>query len=167
MAAQKLWAMAPVQTAAKSFAAGTAVVAGLWGFSKVTRLVMGRSEDAANQALAEQGLYGLQDPVLLETMARLTVFRRFSDDTFDRIYVSLLRAERIHMSAYKYTTNMNASRAYAIRSAFQQAIEQVRIFRAIIERRMSTALEDFDEVAVDLNARVDQLCTDAVQDYLL
>jgi hypothetical protein len=165
--ASKLWTYAPVQTAAKSFVAGVAVVGGLWTFSKVSKLVLGNSQDAANRALADQGLHGLQDPVLLESMARLTVFRRFSEDTFDRIYVSLLRAERIHMSAYSGKSTMNASRAYAIRTAFQKSIEHVRTFRAVIEKRMSTALEDFDEVAVDLNARVDQLCTDAVQDYLL
>ena len=54
-----------------------------------------------------------------------------------------------------------------VRKAYQKLIEDVRIFRAIVEEVMPSAIEDFDDVAVDINAKVEQVCTDAIQDSVM
>ena len=164
--AAKIWQMEPVQTAAKSLAAGTAVAAGLWAFQGVSKYMFGDARKNALDALEHHGLVGLEDQPLVEAMARLLIFRRFGQQAYDACYDALKHADRVGRHVYTLGS-MNASRAFAIRKANQTAIEKIRIFRAILEKRMPHALEDFDEIAVDINSRIEQVCTEAVQDYRL
>ena len=100
---------------------------------------------------------------MLEALARLGPFRRFAPDAFDHIVrVAYVATESKHQEYAKRP--LTASASFRVRADFQKIIEAIRVFRAFIEGRMSSALEDFDEVAVDLNAYVEQVCTDAVQD---
>lgn len=164
--AAKIWQMQPVQMAAKSLAAGTAVAASLWAFQGVSKYMLGDARKNAVEALEHHRLVGLEDPPLVEAMARMILFRRFDEKAFDACYEALKHADQIGRHVYTLGS-MNASRAFAIRRANQTAIEKIRIFRAILEKRMPHALEDFDEIAVDLNSRIEQVCTEAVQDYRL
>ena len=164
--ATALWAMKPVQMAAKSLAAGTAVALTMWAVSGVSKTVFGDRTVLGLQLLSEAGLNGLQDEVLIDIMARLLTFRRFAPTQFDRIYNLARTAVAVRFAVYK-SGQVTASKSFAVRKSAQQVIEATRVFRAILERKLETALEDFDEIAVDLNARLEQVCTDAVQDYNL
>jgi hypothetical protein len=59
-----------------------------------------------------------------------------------------------------------ATSSFKIREAYQKVIESIRVYRAIIEKKMPSALEDFDEVAVDVNSLVESRCIDALHDSL-
>lgn len=165
----QFWEMKPVQYAAKSVAAGSACAAVFLAFRTTSRLLLGNPDTEALQALREAVSEDLQelcdqlDPTMLEALARLSPFRRFEPDAFDHILRTAYVANLGLKEEYKQRP-LSASASFRIRAEYQKIIEAVRVFRAFIEMRIDTALEDFDEVAVDINALVEQACTDAVQD---
>ena len=57
--------------------------------------------------------------------------------------------------------------SYEVRKAFQGVIEAIRHLRAVLEVKVPSTLDDFDEIAVDFNSKVEQMCTDAIQDSSL
>jgi hypothetical protein len=165
--------MKPVQMGAKSLAAGTVVAVSLLAFQKASKKVFGTQDDEAKQVLIKEipeqeraiTLVHELDSELLEHMARLCVFRRFDRTVFDKMFVSLSIAVTQRHDFYE--SGLTATSAFQIRKNFQMVIEDIRHFRAILERLMPSAIEDFDEIAVDFNAKLEQMCTDAIQDSLL
>jgi hypothetical protein len=171
--ASAFWQMKPVQMGAKSLAAGTVVAVSLLAFQKASKKIFGTTDDEAKQVLVKEIpeqeraitlMYEL-DPDLVEHAARLCVFRRFDRAVFDKMFVSLSIAVTHRHDLYEL--GLTATSAFQIRKNFQSVIEDTRHFRAILERQMPSAIEDFDDVAVEFNARLEQMCTDAIQDSLL
>jgi hypothetical protein len=170
----QVWQMKPVQMGAKSIAAGSVIAVSLLLFNSATKKMFGRQEGLAVASLANEmpedrsmiQMIEDQDPELLDILARLLPFRRFAPKAFKDLVVSCFLALELRESAYKETP-IKATTSFRIRQAFQKIIEDTRLFRAILELHMPTTLEDFDDVAVDLNAKVEQACTDAIQDTFL
>jgi hypothetical protein len=104
------------------------------------------------------------DEDLAQIFARMEPFRRFSPKAFDDIIFVSLLAIQTRKDAYEH---LNATAAFKVRQSYQKIIESVRIFRTLLEKHLSTNIEDFDDVAVDLNAKVDQACLDIIQDHAL
>lgn len=165
----QFWQMKPVQMAAKSVAAGSACVGLLLAFRTTSTFLLGRPDEEARKALIEAVGPSLEkacaqlEATCLEALARLTPFRRFAPEAFDHIVRVAVAATLGKEHEYK-SRPITASASFRMRSDFQKIIEAIRVFRAFIEVQMPSTLEDFDEVAVDLNAYVEQVCTDAVQD---
>jgi len=162
---EDLWRYKPVQNGLKSFAAGTAVCAAMWAFNKVSR-VFTVSESARQDAI--KALFpvafktDLDDlaavaPEFLDLLGRLEPFRRFDPAAFDKILCAVV-------AAAVPVDLKNASSSFAVRLRYQKIIEAIRFFRSILEQTIESALEDFDDVAVDLNARVEQACQDSIMD---
>jgi hypothetical protein len=169
----QLWQMQPVQFGLKSFAAGSAVAASLYVFKKFSGLssdvndavralveVMPQERDSI-QFLSEH------EPEFIELLARLLVFRNFAKDVYFDIFHSMFYASEARNTLYETEHKLSAKSSFYIRRGYQTIIEHVRVFRSILEQRMPTALEDFDEIAVDINGKVEQACTDAIQDSVL
>lgn len=171
--AQQLWAMKPVQLAAKSVAAGTVVAGTLVGLRAASSWMLGDPDAAAVEALvaelpdpslkaAVRSMAKLE-PGLAEILARLHPFRRFAPDAFD----DLVRAASVAVEyrSHEYESRPLSARAsFRIRADYQRIIEKTRLLRAFLEKKMESLMEDFDEVAVDINAAVESACTDAIQD---
>jgi hypothetical protein len=173
-----LWQMKPIQMGAKTLAAGTAVVGALWVFQKGSRLIFGpREEHAYNtlKSVLSDEFKGLLDTLIqhdfemVEILARMSVFRQFDSEAFqDIIFTTFLAVETRHEAYEKQSkSGLSATSSFKIRAEYQKAVEKVRLFRAILEQKIPTALEDFDEIAVDYNAKSEQACTDAIQDTFL
>jgi hypothetical protein len=170
----QVWQMKPVQMGAKSVAAGSVLAVSLLLFNTATKKMFGRQEGLAVASLAKEmpedlpmlEMIETQDPELLDILARLLSFRRFAPKAFKDLVVSCFLALELRNEAYK-DLPIKATTSFRIRQAFQKIIEDTRLFRAILETHMPSALEDFDDVAVDLNGKVEQACTDAIQDTFL
>jgi hypothetical protein len=103
----------------------------------------------------------IYEPEFLDIIGRLQTFRRFDTLAFYDIIVSIEKASQFkHFEAIQ----ANAATSFKIRANYQKIIESTRVFRAILEIKVPGALEDFDDVAVDINAKVEQACNDAIQD---
>lgn len=159
-----VWQMKPVQQGLKSFAAGTAVCAAMWATTSISKY-FSQSDIDRQEAIKKLFptrltiyLNNIQEtaPELLDLLGRLEPFRRFDPPAFDKIIEAMASA---HVRSVKSATD-----SYRVRAEYQKIIESIRFFRAVLELKMASALEDFDEVAVDINAKIEQACTDAVQD---
>jgi len=162
-----------VQQGAKSFALGSILVASYYVLTKVAGL--SKNSDASLKAFKEempQGMHPTLDLIAthdqdyIDLMLRLLCFRKFNTQSYDEIVVTIALALQIHEKLYaKKPVTHTAS--FQVRKAFQNIIERIRLLRAILEIKVPTTLDDFDEVAVDLNAKVEQTCNDAIQDSSL
>lgn len=175
---EALWQLKPVQTAAKGLGAGIAVASALWLYRAGSRAVFGSPDLEAQKALYAElpetmresvELLNAGDPDMVSVMARLLAFRRFSTEAYDGLFAALIAACETRLEAYntginQLTGSLRPTAAFKVRASFQQVIEATRVFRAILENKIPTALEDFDEIAVDINAKVEQACSDAIQD---
>ena len=169
----KLWQIKPVQMGLKSFAAGLALCGVLWTSSKVSTFLGGDSQggikilrkslDPEHQAFLDN--INESDPDMAQLLARLEPFRRFQTKAFDEIIKSSWQALQVRLDAY--TTAINATSTFRVRKAYQTVIESIRIFRSMLEKQLGTEMEDFDEVAVDFNSKVEQVCIDIIQDQLI
>ena len=164
------WQLKPVQFAAKIFAAGSLMGTSIWAYKKVTTVIAG-STDAPLKNLqgylrpamtAPLSSIWTADPDWIDLLARLESFNRFAPKEFEDIVVAVDSATAI--KAGEYATKITATSSFKIRAAFQKVIECVRVFRSILEHQIPTALEDFDEVAVDINSKIEQVSSDAIQD---
>lgn len=161
--------MKPMQASAKTLAASAIGVAAFSAFG----LLRGPNDASLKNVklvLDDSGLDDLfnLDGESIEILSRLEPFQRFSPAGYRDIYVSMLEAARIKHKIYEAKTDRGilATSSFTIRSAYQKVIESIRVFRAILESKLPSALEDFDEVAVDLNAHVESVCLDALHDSL-
>ena len=161
--------MRPVQASAKTIAASAIGVAAFSAFG-ILRGPNDASLKNVKLILNETGLDELfkLDPESIEILSRLEPFQRFSPAAYRDVYLSMIDAARIKHDIYETKTDSGllATSSFTIRSAFQKVIETIRVFRAILESKLPSALEDFDEVAVDLNAHVESVCLDALHDSL-
>lgn len=164
-----------MQMGAKSLAAGATVGVALWAFKASASYFFGSSKEALTALVntmpdikKELEQMAENESVLIEAFARLLPFRRFRPRAFDEMCLAAYRAaeglRKAYSSGGSAHGHLNATAAFRVRADYQQVIERVRVFRAILEKELPTALEDFDEVAVDINARVEQVCSDAIQD---
>lgn len=169
----KWWQLQPVQSGLKSFAAGMALCGVLWTTGKIGKMLGGDSQggikilrnvlDAPYQAMLDT--INEADNEMAQLLSRLEPFRRFHPSAFDAIIKEANAAIHVRTEAYK--TAVNATSAFRVRAAYQKIIESIRIFRALLEKNLSNEMEDFDEVAVDFNSKVEQACTDIIQDQLI
>ena len=172
----QIWQMKPVQIGAKGLAAGTVLAVSLLAFNTATKHVFGRKDGEALESLKREiedpndqkivEYLDFQDPDLLDLLARLLPFRRFHPNSYREMFISMFQATEIRYMAYEHG-RITATTSMKVRKAYQKLIEDVRIFRAIVEEVMPSAIEDFDDVAVDINAKVEQVCTDAIQDSVM
>lgn len=169
-----LWQLKPIQTATKSLAAGTVVAGALVGLRAASRAIWGTPEAALKESIDRMPRHlrplleelAKIDEDLVDLLGRLMVFRDFAPEAFDSLAEAMLDGAQVRQEAYAamHDGRMKASEAFRVRRYWQKVIEAVRLFRAVVEQKFETALEDFDEVASDLNAKVEQVCTEAVQD---
>jgi len=169
----KLWEMVPIQTAAKSFAFGTLCVGSFWAYNTFvsygqSKIGLAFLEDPQVGHTLKSAVRSMieHDPDLVQLLERLLLFRRFYPDEFDSIVTSSFIATETRHLEYQQES-FKASSSFRIREQYQRIIEDIRIFRALLEKSMPSAMEDFDEIAVDLNAKIEQICTDAIQDTYL
>jgi len=169
----KWWESKPVQSGLKSFAAGLAVCGLLWTTSAVNKFLGGDSQGGIK--ILRSGL-GPEETLLLDhiteydnesaqLLARLEPFRRFQKTAFDDIIKAM--AEAIDVRTKAYNAAITATSTFEVRRAYQKIIESIRIFRSLLEAHLGTEMEDFDEVAVDFNSKVEQVCNDIIQDQLI
>lgn len=167
---QRLWEMKPIQTGLQTFAAGTVCVGAYWLYKRASEYISGPSDAGLQLLLALnlkdqdklKDLYA-QDPEMIDLLARLEPFRSFHKDSFDEVIVAMHAAVQMKLHVYQ-STSITATKSFKIRAEYQKIIEALRLFRAILEIKIATALEDFDEVAVDINAKVEQSCSDTISD---
>jgi len=163
-----LWTYKPVQMALKSFGLGTACVGAMWAYGKL--LPKDKTLDKLlettdlTESLKEtfRQIYSI-DKDFLQMLDRLSQFRSFAKIQYDDLVYSTWIALRSKQLEYS-KPSVGPSSSYRIRKEFQVVIEHVRMLRAVLEQSLPSCLEDFDEVAVDLNSKVEQICTDAIQD---
>ena len=157
--------MKPVQLGLKGLAAGSLLFAAGWVYSKGTQMIKGPADQSlkivSDHIKKAEDLY-LLDPDAIELLGRLEVFVRFFPAEYQKLFEAFLDAAYAKKDAY--STKMNATHSFHIRRKYQVVIERVREMRLILEKTLSISLEDFDEIAVDINAKVEQECTDAIQD---
>ena len=159
--------MKPVQMSLKALAAGSVFAAGMYAYTTIKKKVLG-PEDTTLLILKKEALSSIDDldyiwahdTTWIELLGRLVIFRNFSRSMFDEIIYSI----RIALEKTE-SLNNTASASFRIRSYYQKVIENVRLFRAILDTKIP--VDDFDEVAVDLNAYVEQLCSEAIQNTFM
>ena len=163
-----VWQYKPVQQAAMSLAAGTAIAtvfvgcrAAMHYFEPKTSPADALIAGAPSLEASARELEAL-DPDFIEIFGRLMAFRRFQTEAFDAIVESACTASKARVK--EYSVALTAPASARVRAAYQKIIETTRLFRAHLEIIIASALEDFDEVAVDIHAKVEQMCQDAIQD---
>jgi hypothetical protein len=165
----KLLERKPVQQGLMALAAGTVLCASAWGLKKASNALFGSSEGSLKTLLPMFDsndakyleLLDLYEPDFLDILGRLHTFRRFDVSLFHNIVKSMALAAQFRVDSYM---NRSATSSFQIRSKYQKIIEATRLFRAVLEIKISSALEDFDEIAVDINGKVEQACMDSIQD---
>jgi hypothetical protein len=170
--AAALWEMKPVQTGAKALGAGFVALGAMWAYRQASTSIGGPTDANYKMLLAQlqkrlhSGLdimWQSDEREWIDILGRLEVFRKFAVKEFDDIVEEVIAATTLKRECYS-RTKMIASESFAIRKAYQKIIESVRILRSIIDFTLNTATDDFDEVAVDINAKVEQAAMDAIQD---
>lgn len=155
-----------------ALAAGSVLCVSAWGLKKASTALFGSSEGSLKTLLPMfepseakyLELLDLYEPDFLEILGRLHTFRRFDSKAFGNIVRSMALAAQFRVDSHM---NRTATSSFQIRSMYQKIIEATRIFRAVLEILISSALEDFDEIAVDINGKVEQACMDSIQDTFL
>lgn len=166
-----LWEMKPVQTGAKALGAGVVACGAVWAYKKATEVIGGPSdsnykllvEDIPQLTSRLTNLWSSSDRDWVDLLGRLSAFRKFAPLEFDDVVESVCSATEERQRCYT-KAKMVATDSFRIRSAYQKIIERVRLLRSIIEHSLESAVEDYDEVAVDINAKVEQASMDAIQD---
>lgn len=165
----KLLERKPVQQGLMALAAGSILCASAWGLKKASNALFGSSEGSLDTLLPmfdkQEAKYlellHLYEPDFLDILGRLYTFRRFDVQAFHDILKTMALAAQFRVDSYM---NRSATSSFQIRSKYQKVIESTRIFRAVLEIKIPSALEDFDEIAVDINGKVEQACMDSIQD---
>jgi hypothetical protein len=168
--AGKLWEYKPIQAVAKTV--------GLGALSYVAHATVkafkGQNDAALNnvkQYFHSNGLTELFEiePEAIEFLSRLEPFQRFSPSSYKMLFESMLDAAKTRKEIYdtQGSHGLKATSSFTVRESYQKVIENVRMFRAILETKLPLALEDFDEVAVDINAHVESVCIDALHDSFI
>lgn len=159
--------MKPIQTTAKTLAAGAV------GFAALSAVSLFKGDP--NASLKNVQVH-IKDPKLeilntidtecVELLSRLEPFQRFSKESYHETFLSMLAAAKLKKELYDAITDkgLQATSSFQIREAYQKVIESIRVFRAILEKKMPSAVDDFDEVAVDVNGLVESRCLDALHD---
>jgi len=171
---ESLLSLKPVQTAVKGLAVGSAMVGVMWCIRLFT------APSTAEQLLAKCStqftdlteietmyLKGIaeSDAELFAILERLLVFQKFERKLFlDILAKSFLATQTMFVIKHGETLKSKATTSFRIRKVCQAIIEAVRLFRNYLELSMQEALEDFDEIAKELNDRVEQTCTESVID---
>jgi hypothetical protein len=169
----KWWESQPVQSGLKSFAAGVAVCGLLWTTGKINTFLGGDSQGGIKilRSSLDDDHAELLDHIAevdnesAQLLSRLEPFRRFQKAAFDEIIKTMSKAIDVRLVAYKSV--ITATSTFEVRKAYQRVIEAIRIFRSLLESHLGTEMEDFDEVAVDFNSKVEQVCNDIIQDQLI
>jgi len=169
----KFWELKPVQSGAKALGAGILAVGAYYAYSK-TGEYFGKHSDLSLINLKKFTLNDKRlksddldlmwslDPDTIEILLRLETFRKFAPYEYGDIVLAFYNSLKIKNECYQ--KDYTATSSFKIRKAFQEVIEKLRIFRAVVEKLIPTALEDFDEVAVDINSKIEQVSNDAIQD---
>jgi hypothetical protein len=159
--------MKPIQMSMKALAAETIYATSMYAYNTIKKKVLG-PEDTTLLILKKEALSSLEDldyiwahdTTWIELLGRLVIFRNFSRSTFDDIIHSI----RIALEKTD-SLSTTAIASFRIRSYYQKVIENVRLFRAILDTKIP--VDDFDEVAVDINSYVEQLCSEAIQNTFM
>jgi hypothetical protein len=160
----ELFQMKPVQLGLKALAAGSLFAASIYAYSSIKKKVLGpedttllllKKNDFSSEAIRNLDFIWANDTTWIELLGRLAIFRNFAKNTFDDIISGIRSAMETNVNEY------SALSSYRIRSNYQKVIELIRLFRAILDKKIP--VEDFDEIAVEINAYVEQLCSDAIQ----
>lgn len=161
----EIFQMKPVQLGLKALAAGSLFAASIYAYSSIKKKVLGpedttlillKKNDFSVEALNNLDFIWANDTTWIELLGRLVIFRNFAKNTFDDIILNIRNAmEKSELKEY------SALSSYRIRSNYQKVIELIRLFRAILDKKIP--VDDFDEIAVEINAYVEQLCSDAIQ----
>ena len=165
-----LWEMQPVQSGAKALGAGFVACGAIWAYRKATAVIGGPTDASLKGLISEMPhlesqltkLWESPDREWIDILGRLEVFRKFAPVEFDEIVAQVCHATDEKQKCY--SKRLRATDAFKIRADYQKVIEAVRVLRSIIEHDLISATEDFDEVAVDLNSKVEQAAMDAIQD---
>jgi hypothetical protein len=165
---ENIWTYQPVQKAVMSLLAGSVIATVVIGVRTASSYFESKTTPAdaliAGAPSLEAGARELEasDPDFIEIFGRLLPFRRFQPEAFDAIVDAARSATSAR--AKEYEIDLTAAASARVRAAYQGIIEATRLFRAHLELIIASALEDFDEVAVDIQAKVEQMCQDAIQD---
>jgi hypothetical protein len=160
--------MKPVQMGIKTAAIGSGLAVLGYVLTRLTRYARGPEDACVNVVAAHidrslvEELF-LMDADSVNLLNRLEMFQRFDKLYYKLLFTALYDASKIKQAAYS-KKEMNATDSFSIRKSYQAVIECVRIFRNHLEKLIPSSLEDFDEIAADINAKVEQECTDAIQD---
>ena len=163
--------MQPVQTGAKALGAGVVAVGAIWAYRKATEVIGGPTDSNFTMLVSDlphfkkrlENLWSSSDRDWMDLLGRLMTFRKFAPSEFDDIVTEVCDATEERQRCYA-KSRMGATDSYRIRASYQKIIERIRILRSIIEHTLETAIEDFDEIASDINSRVEQASMDAIQD---
>ena len=164
--------MKPVQIGAKAIGAGVVACGALWAYRSATSAISGPSDSNYKMLIREipkleediTTLWNSADKEWIDILGRLEIFRKFAPVEFDEIVKDVCKATKERQNCYE--RRLRATDAFKIRSEYQKIIESVRVLRSIIEHDLVSATEDFDEVAVDINGKVEQAASDAIQDTI-
>lgn len=159
----ELWKMKPVQLGLKTFAFGSIFALSVYGIGRISEFLKGPKNAnwlSLRQKYDEESVDYIwtYDPAWIDLLSRLELFSRFDVEA----YKALIEAVRKYIFLRNgIEDSKTAAQSFRIRSYLQKVIEAVRLFRAVVEIKIS--IEDFDEVAADVNAYVEQICADAIQ----
>lgn len=158
-----LWQMKPVQVGLKTFALGTIFAIGMYGFGRVAENIKGPKDAnwlSLRQKYDEESVDYIwaHDPAWIDLLARLEMFSRFDVEAYNVLVESVRKSIYLSQTSPHEKT---AAQSFRTRANLQKVIEALRLFRAVVEIKIP--IEDFDEIAVDVNAYVEQLCADAIQ----
>ena len=157
--------MKPVQLGLKTLAFGSIFALSMYGFGRVAENIKGPKDAnwlSLRQKYDEESVDYIwaHDPAWIDLLARLELFSRFDTEAFQALVESVRKS--IYLNAGTSTEDSKtAAQSFRTRANLQKVIESVRLFRAVVELKIP--IEDFDEVAADVNSYVEQLCSDAIQ----
>lgn len=156
----KLWANQTVQTAAKYAGAVGVVTLGFVGLSFARSAYTSGTSKRVQEEIAEgmrpaaqRAAHAVGDD-WLDLLHRLKMFAKFAHEDFEAVTEACAAFAREKAVAYE-RPKLSTADVMLLRKSLQALIEAVRLMRAVIELKSKTALEDFDEVATDLNAKVE------------
>lgn len=155
-----MWANQTVQTAAKYAGAVGLVTFGFVGLSVVRSAFTSGSNKRVQAEIAEGMRPEAQEAVQgvpedwLDLLHNLKMFSKFAPEDYEAVTIACAVFSREKAVAYG-SAKLSTADVMRLRKSLQSLIEAVRLMRAVIELKSKTALEDFDEVAADLNTKVE------------
>jgi len=173
----KFWELKPVQSGAKALGAGFLALGAYYAYVKTGDYIAKRSDtplvtlkkyffdrvsnDKRINEANFDSIWAL-DPDTIEILLRLETFRKFAPYEYGDVVLGF--GDAVELKHKVYSTELKATDSFNIRRSYQVVIEKLRVFRAVVEKIIPSAIEDFDEVAVDINAKIEQIASDAIQD---